>query len=111
MSLEIFYEKVAEGLLARAGAEIRVHGQPSCPAGILVGRDNFYIRFQQHMLRWRELLSAHVECVQREASSRPEVRLHTCHSRSAICSTFNPSPYYTYYLEVDVDCTFHINST
>ena len=29
MSLEIFYEKVAKGLLASAGPEIEVHGQTS----------------------------------------------------------------------------------
>ena len=55
VSLEIFYEKVAEGFLASAGTEIQVQG-PDC---------------QQHMLRWRELLSTHVACVQREASARP----------------------------------------
>ena len=30
MSLEIFYEKVAEGLLATASTEIQVEGQSSC---------------------------------------------------------------------------------
>ena len=44
MSLEIFYEKVAEGLLASAGAEIEVHGQTNSPAGRLVGRDHFLYR-------------------------------------------------------------------
>jgi hypothetical protein len=44
MSLEIFYEKVAEGLLASAGAEIQVQGQTSSPAGGLVGRDHFLYR-------------------------------------------------------------------
>ena len=39
MSLEIFYEKVAEGLLASAGMEIQVQGQSSSPAGRLVGRE------------------------------------------------------------------------
>ena len=71
MSLEISYEKVAEGLLASAGTDIQVQGQTSSPASRLVGRDHFYIGFQGHMLRWRELLSAHVTCVQREASARP----------------------------------------
>ena len=37
MSLEIFYEKVAEGLLASAGTEMQVQGQSSSPAGRLVG--------------------------------------------------------------------------
>ena len=31
----------------------------------------FYIGFQQHTLRWRELHSAHVTCVQRKANVRP----------------------------------------
>ena len=44
MSLEIFYEKVAEGLLTSAGAEIQVHGQTSSPAGKPVGRDHFLYR-------------------------------------------------------------------
>ena len=39
MSLEIFYEKVAEGLLASAGTEMQVQGQSSSPAGRLVGRE------------------------------------------------------------------------
>jgi hypothetical protein len=38
---EIFYEKVAEGLLASAGTEIQVQGQTSSPTGRLVGRDHF----------------------------------------------------------------------
>jgi hypothetical protein len=41
LTLEIFYKKVAEGLLASAGTEIQVQGLPSSPAGRLVGRDNF----------------------------------------------------------------------
>jgi hypothetical protein len=44
MSLEIFYEKVAEGLLASAGMEIQVLGQTSSPAGRLVGTDHFLYR-------------------------------------------------------------------
>ena len=44
MSLEIFYEKVAEGLLASACTEIQVQGQSSSPAGRLVGRDHFLYR-------------------------------------------------------------------
>ena len=72
MSLEMFYEKVAEGLLASAGTEIQVQGQSSSPAGRLVERQTiFYIGFQRHMLSWRENLSAHVACVRREASARP----------------------------------------
>ena len=41
---EIFYEKVAEGLLARAGTAIQVQGQTSSPAGRLVGTDHFLYR-------------------------------------------------------------------
>ena len=60
LSLEIFYEKVAEGFLASAGMEIHVKGQTGSPAGRLVGRDHFYKEFQRRMLGWRESLSAHV---------------------------------------------------
>jgi hypothetical protein len=42
--LEIFYEKVAEGLLSSAGTEFQVQGQPSSLAGRLVGRDHFLYR-------------------------------------------------------------------
>jgi hypothetical protein len=44
MSLEIFYEKVAEGLLASAGTEIQATGQTSSPAGRLVGTNHFLYR-------------------------------------------------------------------
>jgi hypothetical protein len=70
MSLEIFYEKVAEGLFTSAGTDIQVQGQTSSPAGRLVGRDHFLLGFQQHVVRWRELLSAHVTYMRREASAR-----------------------------------------
>ena len=41
MSLEISYEKVAEGLFASAGTDIQVQGQTNSPASRLVGRDHF----------------------------------------------------------------------
>jgi len=72
MSLEIFYEKVAEGLLSSAGTEIQVQGQTSSPAGRLVGRNHFLYRIT--------VTHAKVEgtsqrlccvCVQREASTIP----------------------------------------
>jgi hypothetical protein len=44
MSLEIFYEKGAEGLLTNAGTEFQVQGQTSSPAGRLEGRDYFLYR-------------------------------------------------------------------
>jgi hypothetical protein len=44
MSLEIFYEKVAEGLPASACTEMQVQGRTSSPAGRLVGRDHFLYR-------------------------------------------------------------------
>ena len=44
MSLEIFYEKVAEVLLASAGTEIQAVGQTNSPAGRLVGTDHFLYR-------------------------------------------------------------------
>ena len=60
MSLEIFYEKIAKGLLASAGMEIQVQGQTGSPAGRLVGRDHFLYRIHGHMLGWRESLSTYV---------------------------------------------------
>jgi hypothetical protein len=44
MSQEIFYEIVAEGLLATAGTKMHVQGQTSSPAGRLVGREHFLYR-------------------------------------------------------------------
>jgi len=41
--LEIFSEKVTEGLLASAGMEIQVHCRTCNPAGRLTGRDHFFI--------------------------------------------------------------------
>jgi hypothetical protein len=41
MSPEIFYEKVAKGLLASAHREIQAVGQTSSPAGCLVSPDHF----------------------------------------------------------------------
>jgi hypothetical protein len=54
MSLEIFYEKVAEGLLASAGTKTQVQGQTSSPAGRLVGRDHFLYRVPgtHHLTTW-----------------------------------------------------------
>jgi hypothetical protein len=42
MSLEIFYKKVTEGLLASADTEIQALGQTSSPAGRLVGTNHFF---------------------------------------------------------------------
>jgi hypothetical protein len=72
MSLDIFYEKVAERLLTSAGMENQTQGENNSTAGKLVGRDHFYIEFQQHLLGWREHLSTHVTCVQRKANARLE---------------------------------------
>jgi hypothetical protein len=44
ISLEIFYEKVAKGLLASAGTKIQEQGETSSPAGRLIGRDHFLYR-------------------------------------------------------------------
>jgi hypothetical protein len=44
MSLETFYEKVAEGLLASADMEIQALGQASSPDGHLVWTDHFLYR-------------------------------------------------------------------
>jgi hypothetical protein len=46
MSLEIFYKKVAVGLLASACTEIQAQDQNSSPGGIFVGRDHLYIELQ-----------------------------------------------------------------
>jgi hypothetical protein len=46
MSLEIFYEKVAEGLLTSADTGIQVQGQTSSPGGRLIGRDHSLYRIQ-----------------------------------------------------------------
>jgi hypothetical protein len=44
MLLQIFYKKVAKGLLASADMEIQALGQTSSPAGRLVGTDHFLYR-------------------------------------------------------------------
>jgi hypothetical protein len=44
MSLEIFYEKVTEGLLANSGMEIQALGQTSIPTGCLFGTNHFLYR-------------------------------------------------------------------
>jgi hypothetical protein len=44
MSLEMFYEKVAEGLIASAGTDIQEQGQTSSPAGRLVETDQYLYR-------------------------------------------------------------------
>jgi len=69
MSLEVFYEKVAEGLLASAGTEIQVQGQTSSPAGRLVGRDRFLYRISATHAKV-EGTSQHSRCVCTERSKR-----------------------------------------
>jgi hypothetical protein len=70
MSLGIFYEKVAEGLLACT--EIQVQGQSSSPAGRLVGRDHFLYRIPStHAKLERKSQRSCRVCVRREASARP----------------------------------------
>jgi hypothetical protein len=44
ISLEMFYEKVAEGLIASAGTDIQEQGHTSSPAGRLVGTNHFLYR-------------------------------------------------------------------
>jgi hypothetical protein len=44
ISLEMFYKKVAEGLIASAGTDIQEQGQTSSPAGRLFGTDHFLYR-------------------------------------------------------------------
>jgi hypothetical protein len=68
--LKIFYKKITKGLLATAGTEIQIDCQTCNPAGRIIGRETFYIGFQRRVLSWRENLSAHVTCVQRETSVR-----------------------------------------
>jgi hypothetical protein len=45
--------------------------RPAVQLADLLGETIFYIGFQRHMLRWREIRSAHAVCVQREANARP----------------------------------------
>ena len=73
MSLEIFYEKVAEGLLASAGTEIQaVHQdqQPSWPPGW--DRPFFYTEFQRHMVSRRGKSSGLAKFVQKKGSATRE---------------------------------------
>jgi hypothetical protein len=83
MLLEIFYERVAEGLLASAstemqgllasaGTEMQVQGQTSSPAGRLVRRDHFLYRIPatHAKVEGTSQRSCHV-CVQKEANARP----------------------------------------
>jgi hypothetical protein len=44
MSLEIFYEKVAEGLVIDAVRKVQAQGQTNRPANRLVGREQFIHR-------------------------------------------------------------------
>jgi hypothetical protein len=44
MSLQMFYDKVTEGLIASARTDIQEQGQTSSPAGRLVGTDHFLYR-------------------------------------------------------------------
>jgi len=44
MSLQIFYEKVTEGLPASAAMKIQVQGQTSSPGGRFIGRDHSVYR-------------------------------------------------------------------
>jgi len=62
MSLEIFYEKVTEGLLVSAGTEIQVQGHCSSPAGRLVGRDHsvYRISVKQAKLEGKSKRSCHM---------------------------------------------------
>jgi hypothetical protein len=67
MSLEIFNEKVAEGLLASAGTEIQALGQTSSPAGRLVGTDHFLYKIPATHAK----PEGKTALVQKEASTRP----------------------------------------
>ena len=66
MSLEIFYEKVTEGLLAGAGTEIQVQGQTGSPAGGLIGRDQFLYRIPAVHVR----LEGKSQCSRRVCAER-----------------------------------------
>jgi len=72
MSLEIFYEKVAEGLFASVGTDIQEQGQTNSPPSRLVGRDHFLYRIPvtHAKMEGTSQRSCHV-CVQREASATP----------------------------------------
>jgi hypothetical protein len=70
ISLEMFYEKVAEGLLTSAGMENGTQGDNNSTAGRLVGRDHFLYRTPATHARMEE--TSHVASVRRKVNARPE---------------------------------------
>jgi hypothetical protein len=61
----MFYEKVAEGLIASAGTDIQEQGQTSSPAGCLVGTDHCLYRIPATHAKL-EGKSQHLCCVRAE---------------------------------------------
>jgi hypothetical protein len=70
MSLEMFYEKVAKGLIASAGTNIQEQGQTSSPAGRLVGTDHFLYRIPTTHAEPEDNPSGRVGSVEKKASTR-----------------------------------------
>jgi len=71
MSLEIVYEKSLKDCSLLLVLIYKCKVRPAVQLADLLGETIFYIGFQRHMLRWRELLSTHVVYMHREASARP----------------------------------------
>jgi hypothetical protein len=70
MSLEIFYEKFAKGLLTNAVLKIQAQGQTNRPANILAGRERFIYRIPVTQARL-EGKSQHSRRVCAEKSKAP----------------------------------------
>jgi hypothetical protein len=82
--LDIFHEKVTEGLLASAGTEIQVQGQPSSPPGRLVGRDHsiYRIPVTYAKLEGKSQHSCHVSAERSKHQTRKTMKKRTkihCH--------------------------------
>jgi len=76
---EIFYEKVAEGLLTSTSMEFQVQGQTSSPAGRLEGRDYFLYRIPvTHVkLEGKSLCSCRVCAERRKCQTGKTVKICT----------------------------------
>jgi hypothetical protein len=73
-----FYEKVAEGLLASAGAEPQVQGQTSSPAGTLIGRGHFLCRIPatHAKLKGKSQRSCHVRAERSKRQTGKTKKMH-----------------------------------
>jgi hypothetical protein len=69
--LEIFYEKLLKDCLLVPAQNLKYKVRPAVQQADSEGETIFYIGFLRHTLSWKESLSAHVACVQKEASTKP----------------------------------------